>query len=147
MIQPLRKIHRRAFLASAVVLPILFVSGVASRQPLPEAPATPSQTPRLAKISETAFRVNGATLTTRVFKYDGTLALQISTATPLLAPDVLVYFSAASPTQAPTNDSLFLGAFIPGQLYPLPKNPRGYITLYSLAQKQTLASFPVGESQ
>jgi hypothetical protein len=147
MIQPLRIIHRRAFVASAVVLPIIFISGIASRQALPEAPAIPSQTPSLTKPSEHSFSAGRVKLTARVFKDSGTLTLQISTATPFLAPDVLVYFSSNPPDQAPASDAVFLGIFTPGQLYRLPKNRSGNVTLYSLAEKQILASFSVGDSQ
>ena len=43
MIQPLRKIHRAVFLVLAVLLPVLFLSGIAFRHSWPA--IKPNQTP------------------------------------------------------------------------------------------------------
>ena len=54
MIQPLRKTHRRIFLALALLLPALFLSGIALRHTWPVSPK--SKSPALGSVPPGATR-------------------------------------------------------------------------------------------
>jgi len=142
MIQPLRTVHRRAFVALAVVLPIILAVGFGARRPRLH------PTPRAAEISASA-RLR-KTADNRWWKYaiqtvfygDSNSPSQIyvvlNSPSELGEPDLLLYWTdnevhgETLPTQA-----RLLGPFGSGRAFALPENtgPTSHLVLYSLAHQ------------
>ena len=144
MIQPLRQLHGRVSLVLAVALPILFVSGVASRKSLPKTPAARVGTNGLAPVAQQTVQVNGFPVRLSTFRDREGVVLQISSANALIAPDLLVYASTSESKDMVTGEATFLGAYAPEKMYRLPSEGVRFVTLYSLGQQQILASVPLG---
>ena len=152
MIQPLRTAHRAVFLALALFLPVLFVSGLLSRHKWPPAPTQNARQSVTSGglISQQTVMPNGKKIDIRIFvnkTIQNAPEIQLIPASPLVAPDILVYWSETEPKSGLSANARLLGAFTPTQRYRLPAeaggHARGYVVLYSLAQKQLLASFSV----
>jgi hypothetical protein len=143
MIEPLRKIHARAFHTLGIVLPLLVVGGVRHRQPLPGAPPQRFQFSNLAPLAEQTLQVNGSRAKLGVFESREGIAFHISSGNDLHAPDVLVYASAAEPKEMVRGDAKLLGEFAPDKLYRLSGDEFRFVFLYSLGHQQVLASFPL----
>ena len=142
MIQPLRRIHGRMFLALGIVLPILFVAGVRSRRiPTAKAHAEISTSPT---NGEHAILIDGTRLAARVFRDASGTAVELRSSPELLAPDVLVYASASESKQDLPVDAVFLGAFVSGKTYRLPSANSRFVLLYSLPRRERIAAFPAG---
>jgi hypothetical protein len=153
MIQPLRKLHRRMFLALLLILPVLFVSGLLSRHEWPSAGLSLAKGPiRTDKIvSPRTAVLAGNEFDVRILdEGSGTSgwSLELVPHSPLVAPDVLVYWSKASAASELPAGAELIGAFELNRVYRLPmqkmQDGHGFIVLYSLAQKQTLGSFAIG---
>lgn len=144
MIQPLRTIHRNAFLLLGILLPALFVSGLLARHKWPETSAIGVPMPV------------GNVLTEQIVDFDGrkdAVDLYADRADPasvyfaperhLVAPDILVYWSEVSSPSALPSDAHLLGSFLPGMHYEVPfqGHTRGYLVLYTAARQQVLGSF------
>ena len=155
MIQPLRKIHRGIFLALLLILPVLFVSGLLSRHEWPVPGSALSEGSMLANKM-----VSGQTALMAGRKFHVRFAgdpegktggeLQLVPESPLVAPDVLVYWSKTDASSEFPAGAALLGGFSPTKHYRLPMpeiqgKGQGFIVLYSLAQKQTLGSFAIGQ--
>jgi len=143
MIAPLRKVHARAFQTLGIVLPLLVVSGVASRQRLPEAPAERFQFSNLAPLAEQSLEVNGSRVKIGVFASREGIAFHVDSGNALKAPDVLVYASPAEPRARVSDEASLLGEFQPDRLYRLSGGEFRFVVLYSLGHQQVLASFPL----
>ena len=142
MIQPLRQVHARMFLGLGIVLPILFVAGVRSRRiPTPKAHTDIGTSPANA---EHTVLIGGARLAARVFRDASGAAVEISSSSELLAPDVLVYASASESKDHVPADAVLLGAFVSRKTYPLPSANTRSVLLYSEAHREVLGAFPVG---
>ena len=144
MIRPLRAIHRNVFLALGLLLPVLFASGLLARRNWPPAASHGQTLPA------------GNVLTEQIVVFDGRRdavdvyadradpgSVQFAPENPLVAPDVLVYWSEVSSFSALPGDALLLGPFLPGMHYSVPfqGRVRGYLVLYSPARQQVLESF------
>ena len=143
MTQTLRKIHARAFQTLGVLLPLLVVSGVASRHSLPDAPAQRFQFSNLTPLAEQTLQVNGSRVKLGVFESREGITFHIFSGTALNVPDVLVYASAAAPGEVVSGDARLLGEFAPDRLYRLSGGEFRFVVLYSLGHQQVLASFPL----
>lgn len=143
MIQPLRQLHGRVFVALGITLPALFVSGIASRQSLPKPPAPRIVTSEFTPVAEQTVQVSGSPLRLLTFRDSEGIALQISSPSALNAPDVLVYAATTESKDTVTDDTTFLGAYAPDKLYRLPAQGARCVVLYSLGHQQVLASFPL----
>ena len=142
MIQPLRQVHARMFLALGIVLPILFVAGVRSRRiPTPKAHTDIGTSPANA---EHTVLIGGARLAARVFRDGSGAAVELSSSSALLAPDVLVYASTSESKQDLPVDAVLLGAFVSGKIYRLPSANSRFVLLYSLPRRERIATFPAG---
>jgi len=143
MIQPLRTIHRNTFFCLAVLLPVLLVAGILKRHQSMEADSDDA-------------RPNGSLLTEQIVTFDGhkiavdlnevsrePVTVQFAASEPLVAPDLLVYWSEVGSTAALPDDSQFLGVLAPESKYvlPLAGRARGCVILYSAARQTPLASF------
>ena len=142
MIQPLRQVHAGMFLVLGIVLPILFVAGVRSRR-IPTAKAQ-SETRTSPANAEHTILIGGTRLSARVFRDASGTAVEISSSSEFLAPDVLVYASASESKRDLPADAVLLGAFVSGKTYRLPSANCRFALVYSLARSEVLGAFPVG---
>ncbi len=142
MIQPLRRIHGRMFLVLGIVLPILFVAGVRSRR-IPTGKAH-TETRTSPANGEHTILIDGTRLAARVFRDASGTAVEISSSSELLAPDVLVYASASESKDNVPADAVLLGAFVSGKTYRFPSANARSVLLYSEAHREVLGAFPVG---
>jgi hypothetical protein len=140
MIQPLRTIHRRAFVGLAVVLPAIFLVGLGARHPRQRLSAPAAQLPdsaRSLRKSDTLWqkqRIQSEFYSDS--NHPGYIYVVFSTVVPQepIEPDLLLYWS----TDQPQGDSVpaqaqLLGAFVAGKVFSLPLNERaGYLFLFSL---------------
>ncbi len=118
MIQPLRRLHRFTLIGLAILLPVAFISGLASRRPAPrENPGFRHSRSAASQLSELL----------QPFKDH-------------LSPDALVYWSpTASAGEALPPEAQLLGA-LHGDLNPgAPPPSNGYLVLYSLAHQEVVA--------
>lgn len=147
MIQPLRRVHARAFLALSIFLPILFIGGVRSRRTSPASPTTQAQAHTSSALSERTIVIDGARVSVKVFREGAGAAVEITCSPELLAPDVLIYASTSeSKTDVPT-DAVLLGTFVSGKTYRLPSANSRFVLLYSLPRKELLAAFRAGDER
>jgi hypothetical protein len=142
MIQPLRTVHRRAFVALAFVLPAVLVAGLGARHPRVPSPVQIFQLPSSAYLVDKSGRLwRRHTIQTAFYRdanLSGDILVVLRPAQELNEPDLLVYWSA----EQPTGDSLpaaaqLLGSFAAGKPYTLPLNADapGYLVLFSLAHR------------
>lgn len=142
MIQPLRNWHRWTFEVLGILLPIVFLAGLAAR---PSGTKSTSLPPALSgqKIFETASAWKNHSITTTLFTDGPAVLLQLEPAARLVSPDLLLYWSSEP---APTADGIesnatLLGSFEPGRRYLLPREAkRGRLLLYSLAHRKLVDS-------
>jgi hypothetical protein len=139
MIQPLRTMHRRAFVGLAFVLPVLLLAGLGARRPrVPSSVGVP-QLP----VSADLLRKSGTlwpkhTLRTEIYEdsnHLGNIHVVLYPAQELSEPDLLLYWSAARPSgESLPGDARLLGPFIAARPYTLPLNTdrAGYLILFSL---------------
>jgi hypothetical protein len=131
-------------------LPILFASGLVSRPHRPSPPTISSGTisPGQKILSEKSAFVSGAKITALIVadpsKANGQ-ELQLVTSSPLLGPDLLVYWSPQEPKAALASEARLLGPFpvLTHYSLPLEVQGKGFVSLYSLARGQVLVSLPV----
>jgi hypothetical protein len=148
MILPLRQRHRRIAISLGVVLPILFIAGIAARKPVPSMPSLPSETGTFAPgpatrvwarsdlFAKTAVQVR----LVRENVANGRAALEFSATRDLVKPDLIVYWIAGNPKVIETlpDNALLLGAFSSPSLLLPPKvsTESGVLVLYSLANNE-----------
>jgi hypothetical protein len=147
MIQPLRRVHARAFLALGIFLPILFVAGVRSRRISSSVRVAQAQTHASPALSERTIAMDGARITAKVFRDGGNAAVEITSSPELLAPDVLVYASTSNSKSDVPADAVLLGSFVSGKTYRLPLGNSRFVLLYSLPRKELLATFAAGDER
>jgi hypothetical protein len=142
MIQPLRTLHRRAFLALAFILPAILVIGLRARPP---------------QVRPTA-RVPGLPVGAYMVRESGGLwrkhAMQsmfysmpdrpqdiyivLQPTQQLNEADLLLYWTATAPQgSALPEDAQLVGAYIAGKAFLLPLSDKrsGYLVLFSLAHQ------------
>src|SRR5689334_17415882 len=147
MIQPLQRVHARAFLALGIFLPILFVAGVRSRRTFNALPAAQKQAHTSSALSERTIMSDGTRLTAKVFREGASAAVEITASPELLAPDVLVYASTSESKSDVPAEAVLLGTFVSGKTYRLPSGNSRFVLLYSLAGKELLAAFAAGDER
>jgi hypothetical protein len=147
MIQPLRRVHARAFLALGIFLPILFVAGVRSRRTFAALPTAQMQAHTSSAFSERTIAIDGARVAAKVFRTEAATAVEITSSPELLIPDVLVYASTSESKSDVPADAVLLGAFTSGTTYRLPSTNSRFVLLYSLPRKELLAAFAVGDER
>jgi hypothetical protein len=145
MIQPLRRVHARAFLALGIFLPILFIAGVRSRRISASVPI--ARTQATSALSERTITIDGARVTAKVFREGTGTSVEISSTPELLVPDVLVYASTSEPKNDVSTDAVLLGPFVSGKAYRLPSVNSRFVLLYSLPRKELLATFAAGDER
>ena len=150
MIQPLRRIHRRAFLALAVVLPTIFVAGLRGRHTWPVAPIDNPASSGLTLLIESDEGWHTLHIRQRVFTAadeDPARRLRLEPQQVILEPEVLVYWSSHSPEGISLPEAArLLGKFDPAGIYLLPGSvdEGGFLLLFSNARQSVLDWAPVG---
>jgi hypothetical protein len=145
MIRPLRATHRTVFMFLPIFLAGVVASGLALRYPWP---ASHHLLMTDVAGSEAAATVAGVHL--KVRSLSPTTAterkVQLLSTAPVVSPDLLVYWSEDSSAKALSPSARLVGSFHAGGIYTLPADARnsGYLSLYSLAHREVVASIPVG---
>ncbi len=142
MIQPLRTVHRRAFVALAVVLPIILAAGLGARlprlHPRPLAAEVPASA-HLLKTADTQWRRYGIRTAFYGDSKSSSRIYVVLTAAPELGePDLLLYWTdndvqgETLPAQA-----RLLGPVVSGRAFALPQNigQTSHLVIYSLAHQ------------
>lgn len=145
MIQPLRTVHRHAFIALAALLPIILAAALIARHQIP------SVRPAIFSIPQDAIRLkqvfaawNKNSLDTEFYSEpqnpSGVLAV-LKARRDLDAPDLLLYWSQSDPNSAGIIQARLLGSFVAGKSYSLPAGTKGgTLVLYSLAHQEIVDS-------
>ena len=139
MIQPLRTVHRFAFVALAFVLPVLIVAGLASRHPQVVPGSPPVQLPASAQLIRDSGTLWPKHSMRTEFYSDssrpGEIEVVLIPTEDWNEPDLLLYWS----TDPPSGDSLpagarLVGPFITGRPFALlpSLSGSGYLVLFSL---------------
>jgi hypothetical protein len=147
MIQPLRAVHRRAFVALAFVLPAILLVGLGGRRPRPQAGENAAQAPASANLVKKSDNLWHAHSITTEFSSDSSnppvFYVVLRPAQPLNEPDLLLYWSAREPQGNMLPDEVrLLGAFAAGKTsaLPLDRAQPGYLVLYSGAHQAVVDS-------
>jgi hypothetical protein len=145
MIRPLRQVHRYQAIVLGILLPIVFVLGIAARKPVPAMAELPQAlVPMFSWVRCSNFDGYGAFPKSPVFidlwsqkNGSGPFAVSFDADANFVKPDLMVYWIAGSPSQVENlpADAVLLGAF--GRT-PLPiskevSSADGRLVLYSLA--------------
>jgi hypothetical protein len=147
MIRPLRATHRIVFLFLPVALAAVLVGGLALRYTWPASQSSPMPTD--LATSETIATIAGVRLKVRWLNQSGeplVFKVQLVPTAPLTIPDLLVYWSEGSLAKGLSSNARLLGSYRPGEIYSFPAEARGkgYLSLYSLAHREVLASISLG---
>jgi hypothetical protein len=144
MIQPLRALHRRGFVALAVVLPAILAVGLGSRRSrtsASEAVVTLPSSARLLKQSDRLWQKH--VIQTEFYAAANREYVVLKPERELNEPDMLLYWTedevrgAALPVHAH-----FLGTLPGREAFLLPQNG-GHLVLYSLAHQAAFDLAPV----
>jgi hypothetical protein len=148
MIRPLRQVHRHQAIVLGILLPIVFVLGIAARKPVPAMVELPQAlVPMLSWVRCSNFDGYGAFHKSPVFvdlwcqkNGSGPFAVSFDAAANFVKPDLMVYWMAGGPSQVEKlpAEAILLGAF--GRT-PLPiskevSSADGRLVLYSLADSE-----------
>jgi hypothetical protein len=145
MIQPLRAVHRRTFVALALLLPAILLIGLGSRRARsgPRAQATKvADAGSLVRESGTLWQKHS--IESRFYrKLDRPqdIYLVLQPAQELNEPDLLLYWTTnAPPGNVLPGDAQLMGALRTGRAFPLPlnENPTGTLVLFSPAHQTVL---------
>ncbi len=142
MIQPLRTVHRRAFVVLALVLPAILLIGLGARPPRlsPSVHTTDVQgIENMLRESSTLWQKHS--MQSRFYrKPDRPLDTYVilSPAQELNEPDLLLYWATNSPQgNVLPGDAQLVSAFATGKAFLLPLNEKraGYLVLFSPAHQ------------
>ncbi len=148
MILSLRQRHRHMVMALGIILPMVFVAGIAARKPVP----TPNELPAALAITSQKFETvewkrtdlfSKASIEVHLLREQkgaGRFAIELSAAKDFAKPDLIVYWVAGSPEITGTlpENAMLLGGFGSAVL-PLPPEvatKSGVLVLYSLADNE-----------
>jgi hypothetical protein len=142
MIQPLRAVHRRAFVALAIVLPIILAVGLGARRPRLHPRPLAAEVPASAHLLKTADTLWRRYAIQTAFYGDSNFPLQVYVVLKpmqeLSEPDLLLYWTdnQVQGETLPARARL-LGPFVSGTGFALPQNTgqTSHLVLYSLAHQ------------
>jgi hypothetical protein len=140
MIQPLRSVHRRAFLALAAILPTILVVGLIARHRNAPVAGDTREAPERTGGSNVASHWQKHSIDTYFYASpasEGEIAIVLVPQLPLEDPDLLLYWNTDS--SADLSQARLLGPFVKGKRYSLPASERrGELMLYSLAHRAVI---------
>jgi hypothetical protein len=141
MIQPLRVVHRRAFVALALVLPTILLIGLEARRPDLVSNTHPidlSGTSTIVRKSSNLWQKH-AIQSTFYSQSDRpqNIYLVLQPAQDVNQPDLLLYWVANAPEgNVLPADAHFVGTFTPGKAFLLPQEKgAGHLVLFSRAHQ------------
>lgn len=147
MIQPLRTVHRRAFVTLALVLPAILLAGIEARHP------GTSPTERYPELPSSAHLVresNGLwtqhSIATKFYGRSDSpkdIYIVLRPMQPLNEPDLLLYWSSNTPQgKSLPSESLLVAPYAAdeGFALPLDKERAGNLILFSLAHQTVFDS-------
>ncbi len=150
MIQPLRAVHRRTFVALALVLPGILLIGIGARRPRlgPSAHATDvPPTAYLVRESSGLWQKNAIESKFYRNSYRAQdIYVVLQPARELNEPDLLLYWAAnASEGNSLPREAQLLGAFTGGKAFPLSLDEKraGHLILFSPAHQAVVDTAPV----
>ena len=141
MIQPLRAVHRRAFVALALVLPAILLMGLGARRPGldPRAHATNAlDTGNMVEESGNLWQTHA--IQSRFYSKSDPpqdIYVVLQPAQELNEPDLLLYWVTNAPGDAFPASAQFVNAFTTGKafLLPLDEKRAGHLVLFSRAHQ------------
>ncbi|HKX30284.1 MAG TPA: hypothetical protein VJ302_21520 [Blastocatellia bacterium] len=154
MITSLRSRHRIIVTSLALLVPVMFVSGLIARRPFPVSSRLPAiqsdpASEEVSVIYEDRDLWKGLAVTARIMTANGnspTMLLELQATHDLAEPDLLVYWGESRPSpDRPAGSAVLLGRLSGTRIERLPLSARalsgtGYLTLYSLAHAKTIAT-------
>ncbi len=141
MIQPLRSIHRRAFVALAIVLPAILVVGLVARRPsLAAGVKTAEGTAPSQFLMESSNLWQKHSIQSRFYSGPDRpqdIYVVLLPAQDLTEPDLLLYWATNAPHgNVVPGEAKLEGAFRTGKAFLLPIEKRaGYLVLFSPAHQ------------
>jgi hypothetical protein len=141
MIQPLRAVHRRAFVGLAVVLPAILLIGLGARRPS-LGPRAYADVPAAGdKLSESSNLWQKHSMQSKFYRNPDRpqeIYLVLPPPQELNEPDLLLYWAATAPQgDVLPGDSQLVGAHSEGRSFLLPLNEKGagHLILFSPAHQ------------
>ncbi len=153
MIQPLRAVHRRAFVALALVLPAILLIGLGARRPRlgPSAHATDApDTGNMVRESGNLWQKHS--IQSRFYRKPERpldTYVVLLPAQELNEPDLLLYWATNSPQgNVLPGEAQLVGAFTAGKAFLLPLNEKraGHLVLFSPAHQTVFDTARVEKS-
>ncbi len=148
MIQPLRAIHRRAFVSLAIMLPAILLVGLVERRPRPPDSTSAAPMPAsayLVRKSDTLWRKHK--IQSKFYRDPNSQQIYVLLAPEqdLGEPDLMLYWASNEPhgNTLPAAQARLLGAFVPDKAFVLPQDDVArthYLVLYSLAHESAVDS-------
>jgi len=142
MIQPLRVVHRRAFVLLTLVLPAILLIGLEARHSHPRTVARAADVPAGAYVlRESSNLWQRHSIPSKFYSRSDSpqdIDLVLQPAQSLNEPDLLLYWGTNAPQgNVLSGESQLLGAFSTGKVFRLPLNERraGYLILFSPAHQ------------
>jgi hypothetical protein len=142
MIQPLRAVHRRSFVALALLLPTILLIGLGARPSRPLAGASATDLRDMGNlVSESSNLWQKHSIRSMFYsKPDRPLEryVVLLPAQELNEPDLLLYWAASAPEgNVLPGDAQLLGVYSPGRAFLLPSNGKGagHLVLFSTAHQ------------
>jgi hypothetical protein len=142
MIQPLRAIHCRAFVALALVLPAILLIGLRARRPSLDASDHASNAPDIGNmVSESGSLWQKNAIQSKFYSEPDRpqdLYVVLQPEQELNEPDLLLYWATDAPQgNVLPADAQLVAAFTAGKVIPLPPHEKraGHLILFSLAHQ------------
>ena len=150
MIQPLRTAHRTIFLGLGILLPVLLIAGISSRSKNVVMPVATQDLPQAGAVfGQQTISLGGQKIEVRIAKIQsaaGATQFQLVPSAPLVAPDLLLYWTAESAASLPNNATL-IRAYNSQQPFSVPpaRAANEFLLLYDLPHQRVIATFPLGD--
>lgn len=142
MIQPLRTVHRRAFVTLALVLPGILLAGIEARHP---GTSPMGRSPELPPTAYIVRESNGLwtqhSIATKFYGRSNSskdIYVVLRPMQPLNEPDLLLYWSTKTPQgKSLPSESLLVAPYTADEAFTLPldKEREGNLILFSLAHQ------------
>ena len=152
MIQPLRAVHRRAFVALAILLPAILLIGLGARRPRQGSGANATDVQAVGNmVSESSNLWQKHSIRSTFYrKPDRPLDryVELLPAQELNEPDLLLYWARNAPEgNVLPGDAQLLGAYSTGRAFLLPLNEKGdgHLVLFSTAHQTVFDTAVVGK--
>jgi len=146
MIQPLRAVHRKAFIVLTIALPVLFWAGLRAREvPLGQSSVTIAMPSHMYLLRQSD-RLWGKHIIQSMFYGDSANGEEIDVLfvppQDMNDPDLLLYWTGDLRPAADISQWKLLGAFTAHRVFSLPLDARrgGHLALYSLAHQEFVDS-------